>query len=61
MKIDESCIDHNVMRIIANITGDQYELIDKDERIERELALMTLSEIGGVLEMAKAMKEVLEA
>ena len=61
MKIDESCIDYNAVRIIKSLVENRYEMIDKDGRMERGFMLMTLGEIGGVLEMAKAMKEVLKA
>lgn len=59
MKINESCIDYNAVRIIEGLVESRYELIDKDGRIERGFILMTLGEISGVLDMAKAMKEVL--
>ena len=62
MKIDESCIDHNTVRLIRDLVDSRYELIDNDKPAqERGFMLMTLGEIAGVIEMAEAMKEVLRA
>lgn len=61
MKIDESCIDYNAIRIINELVESRYEMIDKDGRMERGFILMTLGEIGGVLDMANALKEVLKS
>ena len=62
MKIDESCIDHNTVRLIRDLIDTRYELIDNDKPAqERGYTLMTLGEIAGVIEMAEAVKEVLRA
>lgn len=65
MKIDESCINHNALRIINEIVSDPYFLCHSDGKEPDEqnfrVALMTIGEISGVLEMAKTMKEVLKA
>ena len=62
MKIDESCIDHNTVRLIRDLIDTRYELIDNDKPAqERGYTLMTLGEIAGVIEMAEAIKEVLRA
>lgn len=62
MKIDESCIDHNTVRLIRDLIDTRYELIDNDKPAqERGYTLMTLGEIAGVIEMSEAMKEVLNA
>jgi hypothetical protein len=62
MKIDESCIDHNTVRIIRDLIDTRYELIDNDKPAqERGYTLMTLGEIAGVIEMTEAVKEVLRA
>lgn len=59
MKIDESCINHNVVRLIDDLTGTAYDIVyDKDANREVSMA-MTLGNIVGIIEMAKAMKEVL--
>ena len=59
MKIDEACINHNVVRLISELVETNYVLIGYDERKERGYALMTLGEISGVIELANALKEVL--
>ena len=61
MKIDEGCINHNAVRLISELLNSRYEIISQDERDERGYLLMTLGEIGGILEMADVMKEVLKA
>ena len=62
MKIDESCIDHNTVRLIRDLIDTRYELINSDKPAEeRWYTLMTLGEIAGVIEMAEAIKEVLRA
>lgn len=62
MKIDESCIDHNTVRLIRDLIDTRYELIGNDKPAqERGYTLMTLGEIAGVIEMAEAIKEVLRA
>lgn len=61
MKIDESCINHNAVRLIDDLVESRYELIDgKNPEVERGFVLMTLGEIAGVIQMAEAMKEVLK-
>ena len=62
MKIDESCIDHNTVRLIRDLLDSRYDLIDNDKPAqERGFMMMTLGEIAGVIEMAEAIKEVLRA
>lgn len=62
MKIDDACIDHNIVRLIRDLIDTRYELIDNDKPAqERGFMMMTLGEIAGVIEMAEAMKEVLKA
>ena len=70
MKIDEQSINHNAVKLIEELTNVNYDLIadgtDKDKHevavdVERAYILMTLGEIRGVIDMAKAMKEVLKA
>lgn len=65
MKIDESCINHNAIRIINDILVDPYAWCYADESKEKKeeahnCMLMAMGEINGVLSMAKAMKEVLK-
>lgn len=62
MKIDESCINHNAVKLIDALVESRYELIDgKNPEVERGFVLMTLGEIAGVIEMENVMKEVLKA
>lgn len=56
MKIDNECINHNALRLIEELVSTRYEYIDKPDDMK-----MVLGEIGGILEMARAMKKVLEA
>lgn len=56
MKIDESCVNHNAVRLISEITFGLYECVEPES--ERYLLPM-LAEIRGICEMAQAMKEVL--
>lgn len=56
MKIDEASINHNALRLIEDLVDDRYEYRDLPDYMR-----MTLGEIGGIIMMAKAMKEVLEA
>lgn len=66
MKIDEACINHNAVRIIEELSAAAYDFCSlkaEDAMSEREnhnYALMTLGNIVGVLDMARAMKEVLK-
>ena len=61
MKVDEATINHNAVRIITDLTEENWDMIDgerKDE--ERGYFLMNLGEIRGVCLMAQALKEVLK-
>ena len=61
MKIDESCINHNAVKLIDDLLVCRYEQIDgKNPEVERGFVLMTLGEIAGVIQMANVMKEVLK-
>lgn len=61
MKIDESAINHNAIRLIEELVSSRYDLIDSEKPNEEiDYILMTIGEIGGVLEMARAMKGVLK-
>lgn len=61
MKIDEGSINHNAVRLIGELIDSRYELIMNEDKTkeERGYMLMTLGEIGGIIEMAKSMKEVM--
>lgn len=56
MKIDESCINHNAVRLIGRIWD-----INGTADGEDGLQMMTLGYIKGIIDMAKALKEVLKA
>ena len=49
------------LRIIKELVERRYELIKDATAEERGYLLMTIGEIGGIIEMADAMKEVLKA
>lgn len=56
MKIDEACINHNVDRLIAEITDSLYEWVD-----DEKTSIATLGEIRGIHQLAEALKEVLKS
>ena len=55
MKIDDSCIDHNVSRLVAQLTENMYEYGDNTDWYK-----MTLAEISGVILLAEELKRVLK-
>ena len=59
MKITEDCINHNAMKLIDenNVPWEMYEAND-DADHQR---LISMGYNSGVMDMAKAMKEVLKA
>lgn len=59
MKIDESCINHNVVRIIDSMIGSPYEYAD-DEDFADNQRLLTLGAVRGVLDLANELKAVLK-
>jgi hypothetical protein len=60
MKIDESCINHNAVRLIGEMVSELYEFTDANDSMER-MRVATLGEIRGIWQMANAMKEALKA
>ena len=56
MKVDSACIDHNVDRLVGEITGELYEWTDNDR-----MMATALGEIRGIHQLAEALKEVLRA
>ena len=59
MKIDESCIDHNAVRLIKRALGTY--LIYADDKEERQEAInIFYGRVAGILEYADALKEVLK-
>lgn len=59
MKIDESCINHNAVRLIREMASELYEFTDSDANMEN-MRIATLGEIRGICQMADAMKEALK-
>lgn len=55
MKIDESCINHNVVRLINDMILEPCEYAE-----EPHMVLAVLNQVKGVLELAKELKEVLK-
>lgn len=55
MKIDEASINHNALRLIANMVSTTWEMTDERQK---DLAL---GYIVGVTELAGELKEVLNA
>lgn len=66
MKIDESCINHNAVKLIDELSASAYDFCSlkaenaMSERENQNFALMTLGNICGVIDMARALKEVLK-
>lgn len=60
MKIDESCINHNALRLIGEMVSELYEFTDQDESMEN-MRIATLGEIRGICQMADVMKEALRS
>lgn len=56
MKIDTACIDHNVDRLVGEITDELYEWTDNDR-----IMATALGEIRGIHQLAEALKEVLKS
>lgn len=60
MKMDESCINHNALKLVDELTDGAYDVACGHDDDKAMFMAMTLGNIIGVLEMAKAMKEVLK-
>ena len=54
MRITDESINHNAVRLIEELTECMYEADEKERQT-------MLGEIRGVIELAKALKEVLNA
>jgi len=55
MKIDEACIDHNVVNLVNELTASIYEFDNID------WFKMTLAEINGMITLSEELKKVLNA
>ena len=58
MKIDESCINHNVDRLIGLIVDNAYECMDDSREMDKTRCTM-LGEIRGIHILAEELKAVL--
>ena len=59
MKIDEGCINHNALRLIEEIVTNAYD-VSGGEVSDDHWRSMVLGEISGIIDLARALKEVLE-
>ena len=55
MKIDEECINHNIVRLADEISSHAYEYENEQE------CRMALASIAGICDLARALKEVLDS
>lgn len=60
MKIDEACINHNVVRLVDEMTAALYEFSDANDQ-DDHVRISTLGGIRGVCDLANVLKEVLKA
>lgn len=60
MKIDESCINHNALRLIQELASDVYENTSHEEGFDN-VRIEKLGEILGICVLAKALKDVLNS
>lgn len=59
MKITDDCIDYNTVRLIDDAILSPYDYSEQTDDADHQ-RILTLGVISGILEMAKAMKEVLK-
>lgn len=59
MKIDEACINHNVVRLVDEMTSSMYEFAEQTDT-DDHVRIATLGAIRGVCDLANALKEVLK-
>lgn len=60
MRINEECINHNASRLIDDVTANPYEWSEQGDDADHQ-RILTIGYVRGVLDMAKAMKEVLKS
>lgn len=60
MKIDESCINHNALRLIHELASDVYENVSPEEGFDNA-RIEKLGEIRGICVLATALKDVLKS
>lgn len=59
MKIDESCINHNALRLINEEVSELFEYCTEKPN-DDHIRLVTLGEIRGMCLLADALKEALK-
>lgn len=59
MKIDESCINHNAVRLIQTAL-DTYLIYADDKEQRPDAANVFVGQVAGILTMAKVLKGVLK-
>jgi len=60
MKIDETCINHNVTRLTAEVLTTLYDTLNSNDQ-DNLYRIEFLGEIKGMLMLADALKEVLRS
>lgn len=60
MKIDESSINHNAIRVINEIIGIPYEYCEKSNNDSDGMRLLSLGGIYGVIMLADELKKLLK-
>lgn len=60
MKIDESCINHNVARLVRDMVTDAWDVSNENDT-EDHARIMMLGYISGVTELGEALKKILGA
>ena len=60
MRINEECINHNASRLIDDVTASPYEWVEQGDDADHQ-RILTIGYVRGVIDMAKAMKEVLKS
>ena len=57
MKVTEDSVNHNALLLIEDAVGCPFEFTDEEDKTT---LIVSLSYIKGVLDMAKAMKEIIK-
>lgn len=58
MKIDEACINHNVVLLTEKLSRDSMEILNNNDQ-DNLYRIHALGTIDGILLLANALKEVL--
>lgn len=60
MRIDESCINHNALRLISETVSELYEFTE-DTTSDDNMRIATMGEIRGICQLADTLKEALKS